>query len=81
MSRIRAIALGVFIALISLAGPALADRGDVDDQGENDQGGHGRPKLHSAPEIDPIAAGAVLAVVVGGTTVLAARRARRKAAK
>jgi len=76
MSRIRVVALWVFAALISFAAPSLADN----DQGENndDQGHERRPKAtHGAPEIDPVAAGAVLAVVVGGTTVLAARRDRR----
>jgi hypothetical protein len=79
MSRIRVVALWVFAALISFAVPAMADN----DQGENndDQGGRRPHQTHSAPEIDPVAAGAVLAVVVGGTTVLAARRARRKSDK
>ncbi|HMF44749.1 MAG TPA: hypothetical protein VKQ32_28945 [Polyangia bacterium] len=74
MSRIRVVGLWVFAALISFAAPAFADN----DQGENNDDQGGRPhQTRSAPEIDPVAAGAVLAVVVGGTTVLAARRARR----
>jgi len=78
MSRFRVFAFWVFVGLTALAGPALADPGENENHPNN---GHGPKSTHSAPEIDPIAAGAVLAVVLGGTTVLAARRARRKSAR
>jgi hypothetical protein len=64
--------MGVLGLFLSLAAPAIAQ--EV------------RPHLPTptntrrAPEIDPVAAGAVISVLVGGTAVIAARRSRRKSA-
>ncbi|HEY7376896.1 MAG TPA: hypothetical protein VIF57_32355 [Polyangia bacterium] len=61
------------------AGALVAASGSV----ARAQGHEQRPHLtRSAPEIDPIAGGAMIAVLVGGTLVIAARGAgRRRAAR
>ena len=46
---------------------------------DNDHNNGRRLKLgHGVPEIDPIAAGAVVSLLVGGTVWIAARRRSRK---
>jgi hypothetical protein len=69
------------LLLASTQAFAKSDHGNGQGQNNDDQGQDGRrEKLggHSVPEINPVAAGAVISVLVGGTLLIAARRRSRK---